>query len=304
MPKVDASFRPALSIVASPTKRRAILDLAVEAENRGISGLACPSLGGTMGLCVSLAHVTKTINYWTSIQPIYYSHPVEMANTASHINEMSDGRFRLGLGVSHGPVTQRLGVATGKPLSDISDYVAAMRANEKFGGQLPPIYLATLRNKMLQLASDISEGGIWANASLSHMSTQLAEVPNAKRDDFFLSNMIPTVIDDDIEAARAINRRTLTGYVSLPNYRNYWKAAGYVEEMEAIEAALAAGNKDALPSLMTNKWLDDNTISGPASHVRARFEEWAHAGVTPIAVMSSTSGGQVKAINELFDVYN
>jgi alkanesulfonate monooxygenase SsuD/methylene tetrahydromethanopterin reductase-like flavin-dependent oxidoreductase (luciferase family) len=304
MPKVDASFRPALSIVASPTKRRAILELAVEAENRGISGLACPSLGGTMGLCVSLAHVTKTINYWTSIQPIYYSHPVEMANTASHINEMSDGRFRLGLGVSHGPVTQRLGVATGKPLSDIADYVAAMRANEKFGGQLPPIYLATLRNKMLQLASDISEGGIWANASLSHMSTQLAEVPNAKRDDFFLSNMIPTVIDDDIEAARAINRRTLTGYVSLPNYRNYWKAAGYVEEMEAIEAALAAGNKEALPSLMTNKWLDDNTISGSASHVRARFEEWAHAGVTPIAVMSSTSGGQVKAINELFDVYN
>jgi hypothetical protein len=56
--------------------------------------------------------------------------------------------------------------------------------------------------------------------------------------------MIPTVIDEDIEAARAINRRTLTGYVSLPNYRNYWRAAGYEEEMTAIEAALAAGDKD------------------------------------------------------------
>jgi alkanesulfonate monooxygenase SsuD/methylene tetrahydromethanopterin reductase-like flavin-dependent oxidoreductase (luciferase family) len=176
-----------------------------------------------MGLCVSLAHVTSRINYWTSIQPIYYSHPVEMANTASHINEMSDGRFRLGLGVSHGPVTQRLGVETGKPLADTANYVAAMRANEKFGGQLPPIYLATLRNKMLQLATEISEGAIWANASLSHMATQLSEVPNAVRDDFFLANMIPTVIDDDIEAARAVNRRTLTGYVSLPNYRNYWR---------------------------------------------------------------------------------
>ena len=135
MLKVDASFRPALSIVASPTKRRAILELAVEAENKGISGLACPSLGGTMGLCVSLAHVTSRINYWTSIQPIYYSHPVEMANTASHINEMSDGRFRLGLGVSHGPVTDRLGVEPGKPLADTAAYVAAMRANERFGGQ-------------------------------------------------------------------------------------------------------------------------------------------------------------------------
>ena len=304
MLKVDSSFRPALSILASPTKRQAILDLAVEAENRGLYGLACPSLGGTMGLCVSLAHATRSIQYWTSIQPIYYSHPVEASNTASHIHEMSQGRFRFGIGVSHGPVTQRLGVSTGKPLSDIAEYVETMRANERFGGTLPPIYLATLRNKMLQLATDVAEGAIWANASLSHMSKQLDEVPSARRDDFFLSNMIPTVIDEDIEAARAINRRTLTGYVSLPNYRNYWRAAGYEEEMTAIESALAAGDKDKLPSLMTNKWLDDNTISGPASLVRERFEEWANVGVMPIAVMSSTSGGQVKAINELFDVYN
>jgi alkanesulfonate monooxygenase SsuD/methylene tetrahydromethanopterin reductase-like flavin-dependent oxidoreductase (luciferase family) len=304
MTSLDSSFRPALSVVASPTKRNAILELAAEAENKGFSGLACPSLGGTMGLCVSLAHVTSRINYWTSIQPIYYSHPVEAANTASHINEMSNGRFRFGIGVSHGPVTQRLGVSTGKPLSDISDYVAAMRTNERFGGQLPPIYLATLRNKMLQLAADIAEGAIWANASLSHMAQQLAEVPTALRNDFHLSNMIPTVIDDDVEAARAINRRTLTGYVSLPNYRNYWRAAGYTEEMDAIESAIDAGNKEALPSLMSNAWLDDCTISGSQTHVRERLEAWAAAGVTPIAVMSSTTGGQVKAINELFNLYN
>lgn len=304
MTSLDSSFRPALSVVASPTKRNAILELAAEAENKGFSGLACPSLGGTMGLCVSLAHVTSRINYWTSIQPIYYSHPVEAANTASHINEMSNGRFRFGIGVSHGPVTQRLGVSTGKPLSDITDYVAAMRANERFGGQLPPIYLATLRNKMLQLAADIAEGAIWANASLSHMAQQLAEVPTALRDDFHLSNMIPTVIDEDVEAARAINRRTLTGYVSLPNYRNYWRAAGYTEEMDAIESAIDAGNKESLPSLMSNAWLDDCTISGSPAHVRERLEAWATAGVTPIAVMSSTTGGQVKAINELFNLYN
>lgn len=257
-----------------------------------------------MGLCVSLAHTTSRINYWTSIQPIYYSHPVEAANMAAHINEMSDGRFRFGIGVSHGPVTQRLGVNTGKPLSDISDYVTAMRNNERFGGQLPPVYLATLRNKMLQLASDIAEGAIWANASLSHMETQLSQVPNATRDGFFLANMIPTVIDDDIDAARAVNRKTLTGYVSLPNYRNYWRAAGYVEEMDSIESALDAGERDKVASLMSDRWLDDCTISGSADRVRDRLLEWSKTGVTPIAVMSSTSGGQAKAIGELFDVYN
>lgn len=257
-----------------------------------------------MGLCVSLAHATSSIRYWTSIQPIYYSHPVEAANTAAHIHEVSHGRFAMGLGVSHGPVTARLGVQTGRPLSDISDYVAAMRANERFGGALPPVYLATLRNKMLALAADIADGAIWANASLSHMSTQLAQVPAARRGDFFLSNMIPTVIDDDVEAARAVNRRTLTGYVTLPNYRNYWRSAGYADEMDAIETALDQGRKDDLSGLMTNEWLDDCTISGPASTVRDRLEQWAATGVTPIAVMSSTSGGQVKAINELLAAFD
>lgn len=257
-----------------------------------------------MGLCVSLAHHTSTIPFWTSIQPIYYSHPVESANTIAHIHEMSGGRFRFGIGVSHGPVVQRLGVSTGKPLSDITEYVSAMRANERFGGALPPVWLATLRDKMLTLATDVAEGAVWANASLSHMSAQLDRVPAARRDGFELWNMVPTVIDDDVEAARAVNRRTLTGYVSLPNYRNYWRAAGYAEEMDAIETALAAGDRDRLPSLMSDRWLDDNTISGPAGHVRDRLAQWSATGVQPIAVMSSTSGGQAKAIGELFAAYD
>ena len=289
--------------MATPTKRQAILDLAVEAEARGFSGLACPSLGGTMGLCVSLAHATSHIPYWTSIQPIYYSHPVEAANTVAHIHEVSNGRFRFGIGVSHGPVTKRLGVSTGKPLSDISDYVAAMRTQEKFSGTLPPIYLATLRNKMLMTATEIADGAIWANASLSHMETQLDQVPDARREGFFLSNMIPTVIDDDISAARAVNRKTLTGYVSLPNYRNYWRTAGYVEEMDAIEQALKDGKKEIVTDLMSDRWLDDCTISGSAQRVREQLEKWSSTGVHPIAVMSSTSGGQAKAIGELFALY-
>ena len=157
---------------------------------------------------------------------------------------------------------------------------------------------------MLQLSADIAEGAIWANASLSHMNKQLSEVPAAVRPDFFLTNMIPTVIDEDVEAARAVNRKTLTGYVSLPNYRNYWRAAGYVAEMDAIEEAIKSGDRDKVTTLMTNEWLADCTISGSASAVRDRLAEWAATGVTPIAVMSSTTGGQVKAINQLFEIYN
>ena len=117
---------PALSLVASPGKRRAILDLAVAADQRGFAGIACPSLGSAMSLSVSLAHVTAHIPFWTSIQPIYFSLPTETAGTASHLQEVSGGRFRLGLGVSHAPVHTRLGVQAGRPLSDMTSYVAAV----------------------------------------------------------------------------------------------------------------------------------------------------------------------------------
>lgn len=300
----NAPRKPALSVIATPTKRRAIIDLAVEADRRGFSGLALPSLGGTMGLAVSLAHATHDIRFWTSIQPIYYSHPVETGNIAAHINEVSDGRFALGLGVSHGPVVKRLNVNTGKPLADIENYVTAMRANEKASGPLPHIYLATLRDKMLALAARVSDGAIWANASRSHMATQLNSLDETRSSTMFLANMIPTVIDDDRAAADAVNRRTLMGYVILPNYRNYWRGAGYGDEMDAIEKALSVGDKDAVLAAMSDAWLHDCTLGGSASVVRDGLDAWFDEGVTPIAVMSSTTGGQVKAIGELFEAYS
>ncbi len=294
---------PALSVIGTPTKRTAILDLAAEADRRGFAGLASPGVHGNLAMAGSLAHVTSRIPFWTSIQPIYHCHPTEVAITAGHLAEVSDGRFRLGLGVSHGPAMERLGVSTGKPLSDIRTYVEGLRAAERPAGPLPPIWLAALRDKMLALAAEVAEGAIWANASFSHMEAQLAAVPTARRDDFALLDMAPTVIDEDKDAARAIHRRTLTGYVALPNYRNYWKAAGYEDEMAAIEDAIAAGDRDKLPSLMTDDWVDDCTISGGPGEVRERLDAWYDLGVTPIAVMSSTTGGQAHAIKQLFELY-
>ena len=298
---------PAISLVASATRRVGVLQLAAEAEQRGFTHVACPSLGAAMPLCTSLAHSTESLQYFTSIQPIYLSHPVEAGNTAAHIHEVSGGRFAFGIGVSHGPVTQRLGVTTGKPLSDIRNYVLAMRANEKFSGTLPPIYLATLRDKMLDLAIEIADGALWANASLRGVPGQVARVPSAKRGSFFMANMIPVVISDDIEAARAVNRKTLVMYASLPNYRNYWRAVGHAAQVDAFESVLASSPReklgDALTAVMSDEWLDDCTISGPASLVRERIDAWYATGVMPVAVMSAVDGGQAKGVANLFATY-
>ena len=293
---------PAVSLVAMPGRRAKTLELAKEMEDRGFGGIFGPSFGDVISLCLSIGHVTERIPFGSSIQPIYLRPAADVAQTASYIAEVTGGRFHLGLGVSHGPVHKRLGIQVGQPLSDTREYVATIR---KVIGEAasPPIVLATLRTKMLQLAVEIADGAVWANASRSHMPESLKVVPK-DRTDFFVGNMIPTVIDDDRDAARAVNRKTLTGYVSLPNYRNYWKEAGYVEEMAGIEKALEAGDADAVKSFMTDQWLDDCTLSGPAGFVRDEVEAWFDAGVTtPIVVPSSTSGGQLKAIEELFAAY-
>jgi alkanesulfonate monooxygenase SsuD/methylene tetrahydromethanopterin reductase-like flavin-dependent oxidoreductase (luciferase family) len=279
--------------------------MAGEIERRGFSGIYCPSFGDAMGLCLSIAHATTTIEFGTSIQPIYLQHPVALATSAAYLHEMAGGRFRLGVGVTHGPVIKRLGVETGKPLSDMREYVGTMRAAAEQMGGLPPVVLATLRDKMVSLSVEAGDGAVWANASRSRMAHSLSLVPADRlAAGFWIGTMIPTVIDDDLEAARARNRKTLTGYVALPNYRNYWIEAGYEEEMAAVIAALEARDNDGVLAAMSDRWLDDCTLSGPVSRVRDGIEAWFDAGVNaPVVVPSSTSGGQAKAFNELFDAF-
>jgi alkanesulfonate monooxygenase SsuD/methylene tetrahydromethanopterin reductase-like flavin-dependent oxidoreductase (luciferase family) len=297
---------PALSLVAVPGRRAQTLELATQIEQRGFSGLYCPSFGDAMGLCLSIAHVTDTIEFGTSIQPIYLQHAIALATSASYLHEVAEGRFRLGVGVTHGPVVERLRVETGKPLSDMRAYVDTMRKTSEQMGGLPDVVLATLRDKMVGLSVEVGDGAVWANASRSRMEHSLDIIPDGRRaEGFWIGNMIPTVIDDDIDAARARNRKTLQGYVALPNYRNYWIDAGYEEEMSAVSAALEARDKDAVIAAMSDRWLDDCTLSGSVGQVRDGVDAWFDAGVTaPILVPSSTSGGQAKAFEELFDAFD
>ena len=296
---------PAVSLVAVPGRRQATLELAREIERCGFAGIYAPSVFANMSLCEALAHVTERIEFGTSIAPIYARTVSDFAESATFLHEVSGARFRFGIGVSHAPAHVRMGVTAGKPLGDIRDFVEKLRAHA--GTRvLPPVILATLRKGMIALAGEIAQGLVFANGARSHMADSLAALPAAKRDDasFFIGNMIPTCISDDIEAAKAVNRRTLSHYALLANYRNYWKEAGYVEEMAAIEEAVSAKRMEDVPKYLTDAWLADCTLFGPPARVREGLEAWLAAGIrTPIVVPSSTAGNQMKAFAELFAAF-
>ena len=302
---MEGTGKPAVALAAVARRRRATLDLARELEQRGFAGIYCASFGDGLGLCEAIALVTERIPFGTAIANIYARHVSDYAQTAALVHELAPGRFHFGIGVSHGPAVARFGVEAGPPLSDMRRFVEKLRAVPRVG-ELPPVVLAGLRRRMVALAGEIGEGVVFANAARSHMPESLSALPAHVRDDpsFFVGDMIPTCISGDRAAALATNRRTLTGYAMLPNYRNYWKEAGYVEEMEAVEKAIAAGESERVGELLSERWLADTTLFGTASEVREGVEAWYAAGVrTPILVPSSAVGNQLRAFEELFAAF-
>src|SRR5947209_9882271 len=297
---------PAISLVAVPGRRRQTLDIARDIVRRGFTGIHVPSRFGNMAQCTALALATEQIPFGTAITPIYARTAEDFAHSAAYLHEVSGGRFRFGIGIAHGPTYQRLGVTPGKPLSDIRAFVDKVRSYEGIG-PLPPIVLAALRKKMVALAAEIAEGVVFANASLSHMPRSLAVVPQAKRSDpnFLIGNMLPVCVSEDVDAAKALLRRRLVHYAFLPNYRAYWKEAGYADEMSAIEKAIADNRSDDIPKYLTDRWLADNTLFGPAAKVREGVEAWHAAGVnTPVLVPNSVAGNQITAVEELFAAFS
>ena len=298
--------KPAVSLVAVAGRRQATLDLARRLEDEGFTGIYCPSPGDGLALCEALALVTREIPFGTSIAHIYTRHLFEWAQTAAVIHELSRGRFRFGVGISHGPAHARLGLHQGKPLEDMRKFVGELKGFAPQVGALPPITLATLRRRMVALAGEIADGAVWANAARSHMTESLQQLPARARTDpaFFVGDMVPTCIDPDRAAAAAVMRRVLTSYVKLPNYQNYWIEAGYEAEMRAVRAAIAKQDDEAVRAAMSERWLSDVTLYGSAKDVRDGVEAWRASGVkTVIVVPSSTRGGQMVAFDELIAAY-
>ena len=296
---------PALALMANPGERRATLDIAREIERRGFAGISVSSSFGNMSQCAGLAFATDRIPFATAIAPIYAQSIDEFAQNAAYLHEISGGRFQFGIGIAHAPSHIRMEVKPGKPLGDTRIFVEKFKAHTEYG-PLPPVIIATLRKRMIALAGEIGDGIVFANCSRAHMAESLAALPAEKRRDpnFFIGNRIRTCISDDVDEAKAVLRRSMASYWLMPNYRNYWKEAGYTEEMAAAEKLIAEGRAAEMPQYLTDRWLADCTLYGPASRIREEVEAWRNAGIsTPVIVPLSPDGNQKAAIDAVFKAF-
>ena len=79
---------------------------------------------------------------------------------------------------------------------------------------------------------------------------------------------------------------------------------GYLDEMNAAEAAIAAGRTDELPTYLTDRWLADCTLYGPAARVREGVEQWREAGITTLVLVPlSPDGNQMNGLKAVFAAF-
>jgi probable F420-dependent oxidoreductase len=147
---------------AMPAARAA--EFAARIEGLGYSALWIPDTVGRdpFAHIAHLARDTSTLVFATGIASIFHRHPGVMQQAANTVAEQSDGRFVLGLGVSHGPMVAGLrGLDYSKPLTQMRAYLAAMDAAPYSAvppAEPPKRVLAALGPKMLELARDAADG--------------------------------------------------------------------------------------------------------------------------------------------------
>jgi hypothetical protein len=74
--------------------------------------------------------------------------------------------------------------------------------------------------------------------------------------------------------------------------------------MVDAEALIAAGHADEMPQRLTDRWLADCTLFGPAARVREGVEAWRDAGITtPVVVPISPDGNQKTALDAAFKAF-
>lgn len=285
----------------------AATELARSAERLGYDSVwVTHGLGRDSFLVLSAyGAATSRIGLGNGVVPIYPRHPVAMAQAALTLNEMTANRFRLGIGVSHAASMQdMLGLRIVEPLAAMREYVAVLRGalgeGSDFTGRhyrarwamavparpaAPPIYLAALSTKMLELAGEIADGVILWLCPPDYVET--VAVPaitrgrrraNRPLDGFEIVAAVPLAITDDRAAALSAFRAELVRYASLPFYRAMLETAGLHAELTAFDrdGVVPAAMAEALGGL------------GSAEAARDYVEAYRRAGTTLPAIRPIT----------------
>ncbi len=226
-----------------------------------------------------LAGKTSRLVLATGIANIWARDFVTMAAAQKTLVELSGNRFLLGLGVSHAPLVEGVrGHQHNRPLSYMQSYLEKMASapyDAPAPAEKPPIVLAALRQKMLALARDKTDGAHPYFVPPAH-TRRAREILGAGK---LLAPAQAVILETDPARARAAAREYMKTYVPrLPNYKNNLVELGYTE------TDFANGCSDRL--------VDDIVVWGDVATIKARLQQHYDAGADHVCILPLSTTGR------------
>jgi len=259
---------------------------ARRADELGFGTLWVPETVGRepFSLLGLLAGETTSIRLGTSIVSIWGHDAQTTRMAAMTLQEATDGRFALGLGVSHPHLAQRLrGHAFEKPLTHMREYLAAYRSAIYKGPMSegwtdPPVLLAALRERMLTLAATEADGAFPYLVTPDRVAwtRRVLDAAAGERRPLLAVSM-PSVLEEDPEQARAAARAYLAPYLRTPAYQACWSEQGF------DEADWEKPGSDRL--------VDATVAWGGAEVLQQRIGEFVAAGADHVAIIPLAPDG-------------
>jgi alkanesulfonate monooxygenase SsuD/methylene tetrahydromethanopterin reductase-like flavin-dependent oxidoreductase (luciferase family) len=266
-----------------------IRTVAQEAEDAGFDAIFNTEVNSdTMTTAHVMGCATSRIRVGTWIANIYLRHSYVCAKGAGLIADDTNGRFTLGLGVSHQPVNTALGIDMSAAPRDLHRYVVEVRdwlkgrgpttspAPAASAGGGPPLR----RNAQPSRHRTRSRGrgrchahDVVARAGTTQPDRdRTGAVADSELGPLDLTLGLPTFLGEDLHAQREIARGNLGLYTSFPYFQRMWRESGFSAEADAM--AGGAG-----PAALTDALLDSFCLIGPLSRCRERLVEYRQAGV-------------------------
>jgi F420-dependent oxidoreductase-like protein len=246
---------------------------AVAAERDGFTSIWVPQIPGDFDAFTAITlmgHATERIELGTAVLPIQTRHPIAMAQEVMSCQAVCEGRFALGIGVSHHWVVDgMLGIPYERPAHEMRSYLEVLNAglrgpgsvdveNDRFRVHSPmdvtdyaptPVLLAALAPVMLRLAGEQASGTIlWLadeRAIAEHIAPRITKAADrAGRPAPRIVAGVPVALcaKDEVDAARGFANRVLGHAEFCPNYQRL------LDEGDATDVGdiLAAGDESTV----------------------------------------------------------
>ena len=264
--------------------------------------------GDQFALLAGCAMQTSRIQLGTSITSVYVRSVPTIAMAAATVDELSAGRFVLGVGSSHKvQVEPEHGIPYGRPITRVRESVEVIRellreGRVRYEGETVriegfdlwftprrsdiPIYVAAVFPKMMAVCGEIADGVILTRSTLETGALVKARVAEGARlsgrepTRITITSLLPTAVADTRQDALDVMRPGLAFYAGFfPRYNRLIAEHGFPAEAAAIAETWTRGDRAAAERAVSDELVDATSVVGTPAQCRERIEAYRESGI-------------------------